>query len=88
MLSPTKECKSFGDKADGFVDGEGVGSIVLKPLHQAILDNDRIYGVIKGSTINSGGKTNGYTVPNPTAQYQVVLDTLNRSGVNAKRSVT
>ncbi len=30
MLSASDTCKSFGDDADGFVDGEGVGAIVLK----------------------------------------------------------
>ncbi|MDJ1631521.1 beta-ketoacyl synthase N-terminal-like domain-containing protein [Bacillus velezensis] len=72
MLSAGDTCKSFGDRADGFVDGEGVGAVVLKPLDRAIADNDHIYGVIKGSTINSGGKTNGYTVPNPNAQAALI----------------
>ena len=68
MLSPSNACKAFGDKADGFVDGEGVGCIVLKPLKKAVEDHDHIYGVIKGSALNAGGKTNGFTVPNPNAQ--------------------
>ncbi len=33
-------------------------------LPRAIADRDHIYGVIKGTSINHGGKTNGYTVPN------------------------
>ncbi|MCX8131319.1 MAG: SDR family NAD(P)-dependent oxidoreductase, partial [Clostridia bacterium] len=72
MLSPGNLCRSFGDKADGFIDAEGVGAIILKPLQKAIEDGDHIYGVIKGSMINAGGKTNGYTVPNPNAQFQLV----------------
>jgi 3-oxoacyl-(acyl-carrier-protein) synthase/acyl carrier protein len=83
MLSPSGMCKAFGDHADGFVDGEGVGAIILKPLKNAVADGDHIYGVIKGSMINAGGKTNGYTVPNPNAQYQLVSDTFKRAGVNA-----
>ncbi|TQK74548.1 acyl transferase domain-containing protein [Brevibacillus sp. AG162] len=84
MLSPTNQCKSFGDQADGFVDGEGVGAIVLKPLDKAIADGDHIYGVIKGSMMNAGGKTNGYTVPNPQAQAQLVADALQRANVHAR----
>ncbi|MGG4439280.1 SDR family NAD(P)-dependent oxidoreductase [Brevibacillus fortis] len=84
MLSPTNQCKSFGDQADGFVDGEGVGAIVLKPLDKAIADGDHIYGVIKGSMMNTGGKTNGYTVPNPQAQAQLVADALQRAKVHAR----
>jgi acyl transferase domain-containing protein/long-subunit acyl-CoA synthetase (AMP-forming)/ubiquinone/menaquinone biosynthesis C-methylase UbiE len=84
MLSSTDQCKAFGDSADGFVDGEGAGAIVLKPLTKAIADNDHIYGIIKGSMLNSGGKTNGYTVPNPMAQQQVISGALQRAGVHPR----
>ncbi|TQS00534.1 SDR family NAD(P)-dependent oxidoreductase [Paenibacillus ottowii] len=84
MLSKTGECKSFGDQADGFVDGEGVGAIVLKPLEKAIEDGDHIYGVIKGSMLNASGKTSGYTVPSPQAQSQLIEDALRRSNVDAR----
>nr|AEC04363.1 polyketide synthase [Chitinophaga sancti] len=87
MLSAGDQCKAFGDGADGFVDGEGVGAVVLKPLSSAISDGDHIYGVIQGSAINAGGRTNGYTVPNPVAQAQVVADALDRAGIDA-RTVT
>ena len=83
MLSEDDKCKVFGDKADGFVDGEGVGAVVLKPLQKAVKDRDHIYGIIKGSMLNAGGKTNGYTVPNPGAQSQLVVEALRRTGVNA-----
>jgi len=84
VLSAGDKCCSFGDKADGFVDGEGVGALVLKPLQQAIEDGDRVYGVLKGSMLNSGGKTNGYTVPNPNAQYKLISDALARANINAR----
>nr|BAP05595.1 CalG [uncultured Candidatus Entotheonella sp.] len=84
MLSSDGRCKSFSEDADGFVPGEGSGVVLLKPLDQAIADGDHIYAVIKGSTINAGGKTNGYTVPNPNAQYRLIADTLERAGVDAR----
>ncbi|UJF34777.1 SDR family NAD(P)-dependent oxidoreductase [Paenibacillus hexagrammi] len=84
MISPGDQCKAFGDQADGFVDGEGVGAVILKPLAKAIADGDHIYGVIKGSALNAGGKTNGYTVPNPHAQFQLVVDALKRAGVHPR----
>lgn len=83
MLSASDQCKSFGAGADGFVDGEGVGAVVLKPLEQAIEDSDQIYGVLKASMLNSGGKTNGYTVPNPKAQAALIQDALQRAQVPA-----
>ena len=33
--------------------------------------------------VNAGGKTNGYTVPNPKAQAQVIADALAAAGVPA-----
>ncbi|GAV11581.1 SDR family NAD(P)-dependent oxidoreductase [Paenibacillus sp. NAIST15-1] len=82
MLSPTGICSSFGDKADGMVPGEGVGAVLLKPLHRAVADQDHIYAVIKGSAVNHGGKTNGYSVPNPNAQARLLLDAFQKSGVD------
>ena len=84
MLSSGKECRAFGAQADGFVDGEGVGAVLLKPLSKAEADGDQIYGVIKGSAVNHGGKTNGYTVPNPQAQAQVIAQALAESGIPAR----
>src|SRR5260221_6345952 len=65
-------CKSFGEGGDGYVPGEGVAALFLKPFELAVSDGDQIYAIIKSSRINHGGKTNGYTVPNPTAQPGVI----------------
>jgi 3-oxoacyl-(acyl-carrier-protein) synthase/acyl carrier protein len=72
MLSKDECLKSFGIGADGFVDGEGVGAVLLKPLSKAKRDHDCIRGVIKASWVNAGGRTNGYTVPNPVAQADLI----------------
>ena len=45
-------------------------------------DGDYIYGVIKGSAINSGGKTSGFTVPDSAAQAEVIEEALKRANVN------
>ena len=84
MLSRDGKCKSFGEGADGMVPGEGVGVILLKPFSQAVVDNDHIYAVIRGSSVNHGGKTNGYTVPNPKAQAHLITETLEKAGINAR----
>ncbi|WP_435103801.1 amino acid adenylation domain-containing protein [Arhodomonas sp. AD133] len=81
MVSHDDRLKSFGADADGFVDGEGVGAVLLKPLASAVADGDRILGVIRGTAINSGGKTGGYTVPNADAQSRVIRSAMERAGV-------
>jgi polyketide synthase PksM len=80
FVSSTGRCESFGKGGDGYVPGEGVGAVLLKPLSKAIADGDHIYGVIKGTAINHGGKTNGYTVPNPNAQAGVIGQALKEAG--------
>ncbi|WP_283472117.1 SDR family NAD(P)-dependent oxidoreductase [Methylosinus trichosporium] len=82
MVSHGSECRAFGAGADGFVDGEGVGAVLLKPLEAAIRDGDRIEAVILGSAINSGGRSSGFTAPNPKAQAQVIRAALARAGVS------
>jgi len=77
-------CRSFGRDGDGYVPGEGVGAVLLKPLAQAISDGDQIYGVIKGSAVNHGGRTNGFTVPNPLAQSDVIDRALRQAGIDAR----
>ncbi|QNV57856.1 Polyketide synthase PksN [Paenibacillus polymyxa E681] len=84
MLSADGQCKSFGKGGNGFVPGEGAGVVLLKPLSKAIADGDLIHAVIRGTSINHGGKTNGYTVPNPTAQGELIRAALERAGVHAR----
>lgn len=84
MLSTDGKCKSFGQGSNGFVPGEGVGCLLLKPLSSAMADHDHIYALIRGTSINHGGKTNGYTVPNPKAQRAVIRTALEKAGVNAR----
>ncbi|MEV6406699.1 amino acid adenylation domain-containing protein [Streptomyces bobili] len=79
MISRGDRLRSFGADADGFVDGEGVGAVLLRPLKDAIADGDRILGVIRGSAINAGGKTGGYTVPSAAAQADVIRAALHRA---------
>ncbi|MGN6151229.1 MAG: beta-ketoacyl synthase N-terminal-like domain-containing protein [Lysobacteraceae bacterium] len=83
MLSEGAACRSFGRNADGFVDAEGVGAVILKPLAQALRDGDHVHAVIKASALNAGGRTHGYTVPNPVAQAEVVSTALARAGVDS-----
>ncbi|MGH8258916.1 MAG: beta-ketoacyl synthase N-terminal-like domain-containing protein, partial [Steroidobacteraceae bacterium] len=83
FVSSTGRCESFGRGGDGYVPGEGVGAVMLKPLEQAVRQGDHIYGVIKATSINHGGKTNGYTVPNPVAQGHLIGQALRQAGVDA-----
>jgi acyl transferase domain-containing protein/acyl carrier protein len=84
FCSTDGRCRSFGQDGDGYVPGEGVGAVVLKPLSKAIEDGNQIYAVIKESSINSGGRTSGYTVPNPNAQTELIKDTLKKANIDSR----
>ncbi|MCX7293774.1 SDR family NAD(P)-dependent oxidoreductase, partial [Janthinobacterium sp.] len=81
MLSPDGRCQTFSAQANGYVRGEGVGMLVLKPLAAAERDGDQIYGVIRGTAENHGGKANSLTAPNPRAQADVIKAAMARAGV-------
>jgi acyl transferase domain-containing protein/acyl carrier protein len=84
LLSSDGRCRSFAEGGDGYVPSEGVGAVLLKPLNQAIADGDSIYAVIKGSAINHSGKASAYTVPNPRAQANLILSTLQKANINPR----
>ncbi|GAQ53472.1 SDR family NAD(P)-dependent oxidoreductase [Streptomyces acidiscabies] len=81
FLSDDGRCRAFGAGGTGYVPGEGVGAVLLKPYRKALADGDRIQGVILGSAINHGARANGYSVPNPRAQQQVISTALREAGV-------
>lgn len=82
FVSSDGHCRSFGEGGDGYVPGEGVGMLILKSIGDAERDNDHIYACIKGTAINSGGKTSGFTVPSPIAQSDVIKEVYEKSGID------
>lgn len=70
FLSPGGRCRSFDANGDGYVRGEGCLALLLKPLEQAVQDNDPIRAVIKGTRLNQDGKTQGITLPSSKAQTE------------------
>jgi len=69
---------AFDQRGTGYGRGEGCGLIILKPLDQAIKDNDPIRAVIAGSGINQDGKTPGITMPNGSAQGEFLFKLYSR----------
>jgi acyl transferase domain-containing protein len=82
MLSIDGRCKSFDASANGYVRSEGVGTVLLKKLSQAERDGDHIYGVIKGTAQNHGGRANSLTAPNPNAQADLLKTAYNQYGID------
>ena len=85
MLSAAGRCSAFDAAADGFVRGEGCGMVVLKRLSEAEADGDRIWAVIRGSSVNQNGASAGLSVPNGPAQERVMEEALTQAGVSASQ---
>ncbi|MEJ2416576.1 MAG: SDR family NAD(P)-dependent oxidoreductase, partial [Exilibacterium sp.] len=81
MLSPDGRCKTFSARADGYVRGEGVGILFLKRRSAAERGRDTIYGLIRGSAENHGGRANSLTAPNPKAQAALLRAAYLKAGV-------
>jgi acyl transferase domain-containing protein/acyl carrier protein len=82
FLSADGRCRSFGEGGTGYVPSEGVGAVLLKPLDHALRDGDHVYGILRGSATNHGGRATGFTVPDPEAQASLVFDALQRARVS------
>ncbi|MFC0711826.1 SDR family NAD(P)-dependent oxidoreductase [Azorhizophilus paspali] len=72
--------RGFG-QGDGMIPGEGAGAVLLKPLAAAVTDGDRIYGVIKSSSVNHGGGKLMYSAPDTHQQTQLIAETIKRAGL-------
>ncbi|KAI0508529.1 putative polyketide synthase [Xylaria bambusicola] len=88
VLSPTSECHTFDESADGYGRAEGVGAIYLKRLSDAIRDRDVIRGVIRSSAVNTNGKVEGMgiTFPNVLGQERVLRHAYERANLDPNRT--
>ncbi|QFQ28648.1 SDR family NAD(P)-dependent oxidoreductase (plasmid) [Bacillus thuringiensis] len=82
MLCEDGRCKTFSKEANGYVRGEGVGMLVLKKLSDAEASGDHIYGVIRGTAENHGGRAASLTAPNPKAQADLLLAAYRQAGID------
>ncbi|WP_299411716.1 non-ribosomal peptide synthetase [Acaryochloris sp. IP29b_bin.148] len=83
MMAVDGHCKTFDASADGYVRSEGCAVVVLKRLKDALVNNDNVLAVIKGSACNHGGASGGLTIPNGAAQQTVVRAALAQANVSA-----
>ena len=84
-LSPDGKCFTFDERANGFVPGEGVGTVLLKPLDQALADGDPIYSVIKATATNNDGRTMGVTTPSLEGQVGVIEEALAKAEISPQQ---
>lgn len=57
MLSSEGLSRSFGEGVSGYGRGEGIATVILKPLADALRDGDTIRAVINGTGVNQDGSS-------------------------------
>jgi acyl transferase domain-containing protein len=85
ILSPDGRCRPFDAEARGTLPGNGVGVVVLKPLHRALADHDTIHAVIRGSAVNNDGAVKvGFFAPSIEGQRKVIQSAWRAANVSAE----
>ncbi|KAF5694735.1 polyketide synthase [Fusarium denticulatum] len=82
MLSPTSRSRMWDAGADGYARGEGVASVILKPLSEAIRCGDHIECIVRETGMNSDGRTTGITMPSAAAQSALIRRTYQNAGLD------
>lgn len=85
MLSPDGRCFTFDHRANGYVRGEGVGVVIIKPLADAQADNDRVYAVIKSAFANQDGRSTSLTVPSQASQEEMLRQAYRDAGLDPSK---
>lgn len=80
-LSPDGSCKTFDASANGYARGEGISSIYIKRLDEALRDGNPIRAVIRGSASNADGKTAGISMPNSDAHEALIRQAYKGAGL-------
>ncbi|WP_038182353.1 SDR family NAD(P)-dependent oxidoreductase [Vibrio rhizosphaerae] len=81
MLSPTGQCWTFDEKADGYVRSEGCAVVALKRLSDALADGDPVVATIAATAVNHNGRSQGLTAPSSTAQAELMQTALKKARI-------
>ncbi|KAH7412216.1 polyketide synthase module [Phaeosphaeria sp. MPI-PUGE-AT-0046c] len=84
MLSPDGRSYAFDSRGNGYGRGEGVGTVIIKRLSDALAANDPIRAVIRETGVNQDGKTDTITTPSGDAQVALMRECYTRAGLDPR----
>ncbi|RYP11698.1 hypothetical protein DL767_011019 [Monosporascus sp. MG133] len=82
FLSKTGQCKVWDAGADGYCRADGVGSVVIKRLEDALADNDVVLATIISGATNHSAESVSITQPHAGAQKDNYRQVLHKAGVS------
>ena len=84
MLSPDGRSYAFDARGNGYGRGEGVATIIIKRLSDALAANDPIRAIIRETAVNQDGKTDTITTPSGSAQVELMRECYRRAGLDPR----
>lgn len=82
-LSPAGRCKTFDATADGYGRGEGCAAVVLTHHTTSGSPAAGLLAVVKGSAVNTAGRSSGLTAPSGPAQQKLLVAALAAGNLRA-----
>ncbi|CAI7653198.1 unnamed protein product [Penicillium pancosmium] len=82
FLSPSGKSYAFDHRASGYGRGEGIATLILKPLDSALRDGDPIRAIIRETALNQDGWTPTITSPSQTAQRDLIISCYQKAGLD------
>ncbi|KAI1140369.1 ketoacyl-synt-domain-containing protein [Hypoxylon sp. FL0543] len=84
LFADSGKTYAFDHRAkSGYARGEGVGCLILKPLHKALEDRDYVRAVISHTGISHNGRTVGIVAPSSEEQESLLRNVLAQAKIDA-----
>ncbi|KAL8717594.1 MAG: hypothetical protein Q9225_005174 [Loekoesia sp. 1 TL-2023] len=84
VLNSDGQCFAFDSRGSGYGRGEGVATVVLKRLDDALQAHDCIRAIIRHTGVNQDGKTTGIFVPDQQAQEDLVRQVYSDASIDLR----
>ena len=82
LLGADGRSYTFDSRGEGYGRGEGVATVILKPLTDARKNGDPIRAVIRETALNQDGKTATITSPSQSAQEDLIRACYRNAGLD------
>ncbi|KAL8992183.1 MAG: hypothetical protein Q9169_007295, partial [Polycauliona sp. 2 TL-2023] len=84
FLSADGKSYAFDSRANGYGRGDGVATIIVKRLVDALAAGDPVRAVVRETAVNQDGKTESITTPSQAAQVQLMRECYQRAGLDPR----
>ncbi|CAL8093606.1 unnamed protein product [Orchesella dallaii] len=84
VIAPDGRCKTFDSRANGFGRAEACATLLLKRLSDAVKDENKIWGLVRGSAVTQEGISKSLGTPTVHCEALAMELALKDAGVEPK----